>query len=345
VTRPDRPRYGRHVTYVYAAAQSAQDPLSGLVVSPEIPGRTTGERPPVVPPDWVRVRVRAATLNHHDVWSLRGVGLPPDRLPMVLGTDAAGVDDEGREVIVHAVVAPPGTDGDETLDPRRSLLSERYPGTLAPEVWVPARNLVPKDPAITWAEAASLPTTFLTAYRMLVTSGGLCPGQTVLVQGTIGGVASAAIILARACGLRVWATGRDAARRARAEDIGAHATFEAGARLPEQVDAVLDTAGAATWAHSLRALAPGGVLLIAGATTGDAPPADLRRVFFRSLRIHGVTMGTRAELARVQALLVASGARPLIDSVRPVTDARAAVERLLDGTSAGKLVLERSLQE
>lgn len=328
------------MTYVYATATAADDPLSGLVVAPELAGRAPGVRPPGVPPDWVRVRVRAATLNHHDLWSLRGVGLAQESLPMVLGTDAAGVADDGREVLVHAVVATPGFDGDETLDPRRSLLSERHPGTLAPEVWVPARNLVPKDPALTWAEAACLPTTFLTAYRMLVTSGGLRPGQTVLVQGTGGGVSSAAILLARACGLRVWVTGRDEERRRRAEGLGAHATFEAGARLPAQVDAVVDTAGAATWAHSLRALAPGGVLLVAGATTGEAPPAELRRVFFRSLRIHGVTMGTRTELARVQALLVATGTRPVLDSVRPVGQARAAFERLLSGEAFGKVVLE-----
>lgn len=327
------------MTYVYAAAQSPDDPLSGLEVSPALPGRRQGERPAGVPDEWVRVRVRAASLNHHDLWSLRGVGLPPDRLPMVLGTDAAGVDDGGRHVLVHAVIPSLGYEGDETLDPRRTLLSERYPGTLAPEVWVPPRNLVPKDPALTWAEAACLPTTFLTAYRMLFGSGNLRPGQTVLVQGTGGGVASAAIILARAGGLRVWATGRDDARRARAAGLGAHATFPAGARLPEQVDAVVDTAGAATWAHSLRAMVPGGVLLLAGATTGDAPPADLRRIFFRSLRIHGVVMGTRDDLARVQAFLVATGTRPALDSVRPATEARAALVRMLNGEAFGKLVL------
>lgn len=327
------------MTYVYAAAQSADDPLSGLEVAPSAPGREPGRRPEGVPADWVRVKVRAASLNHHDLWSLRGVGLPPERLPMILGTDAAGVDDDGREVLVHAVIASPGYDGDESLDPRRTLLSERYPGTLAPEVWVPGRNVVPKDPSLTWEEAACLPTTYLTAYRMLITSGGLRPGQTVLVQGTGGGVASAAIQLARAAGLRVWATGRDEARLSRALGLGAHAAFLAGARLPEQVDAVVDTAGAATWAHSLRSLAPGGVLTVAGATTGDMPPADLRRIFFRSLRVHGVTMGTRAELVRAQRLLVVTGTRPAIDSVRPAAEARAALTRMLSGAAFGKLVL------
>jgi NADPH:quinone reductase-like Zn-dependent oxidoreductase len=329
------------MTYVLAVDQDADDPLAGLDVAASAPGRRRGERPAGVPADWVRVRVRAAALNHHDIWSLRGVGLPAERLPMVLGTDAAGLADDGAAVVVHAVLASPGWAGDETLDPRRTLLSERYPGTLAPEVWVPAANLVPKDPALSWAQAACLPTAYLTAYRMLFSAAALRPGQTVLVQGTGGGVASAAIVLARAAGLRVWAAGRDPARRARAQALGAHAVVEPGARLPAQVDAVLDTVGAATWAHSLRALAPGGVLVVAGATTGDAPPAELRRVFFRSLRVHGVTMGTRQELVAVQRFLVASGVRPVVDAVLPVESAREGLARLASGEAFGKVVLVR----
>lgn len=329
------------MTYVLAVGQDDEHPLSGLAVAETAPGRSPGVRPAGVPEDWVRVRVRAASLNHHDLWSLRGVGLPAERLPMVLGTDAAGLDDDDRPVVVHSVLSSPGWAGDETLDPRRTLLSERYPGTFAPEVWVPAANLVPKDPALSWAEAACLPTAYLTAYRMLFGAAALRPGQRVLVQGTGGGVASAAIVLARAAGLRVWAAGRDEARRARALEIGAHGVVEAGGRLPEQVDAVVDTVGAATWGHSLRALVPGGVLAVAGATSGDAPPAELRRVFFRSLRIHGVTMGTRAELAAVQSFLVASGARPVVDAVLPVEQAADALARLAEGRAYGKVVLRR----
>lgn len=324
------------MTYVYAVSQDAQGSLDGLAVVDE-PLATTATGG--VPADWVRVRVRAASLNHHDLWSLRGVGLRPDQLPMVLGTDAAGVDDSGREVIVHCVIASEGVDGDETLDPRRTLLSERFPGTMAPEVWVPARNLVPKDPALSWAEAASLPTAYLTAYRMLFTAGGLRPGQTVLVQGAGGGVVTAAIVLGRAAGLRVWVTGRDPGRRARAVEIGAHQAFETGARLPEQVDAVIEVVGEATWSHSLKALKPGGVVVVAGATTGDAPSADLRRVFFRGLRVHGVTAGTRSELVAVQAFLVAAGVRPAIDSVWPMAEAADAFGRLASGESFGKVVL------
>ncbi|MFC4555994.1 zinc-binding dehydrogenase [Georgenia faecalis] len=317
---------------VRATAQDARDPLSGVTVADVAdPG----------PPEagWVPVDVRAAALNHHDLWSLRGVGLPADRLPMVLGTDAAGTDPDGRAVLVHAVLSTPGWEGDETLDPARTLLSERYPGTLAERVWVPARNLVPKHPDLTWAEAACLPTAYLTAYRLLFTAAALRPGRTVLVQGAGGGVATAAIVLGRAAGLRVWVTSRDEAKRARALEIGAHAAFATGERLPEQVDAVVETVGEATWGHSLRALRPGGTVAVAGATSGAMPPADLNRIFFRSLRVVGATMGTRDELVAVQEMLVATGARPVVDDVLPLSAAPQALARLAGGDVVGKLVL------
>ncbi|HEY6889417.1 MAG TPA: alcohol dehydrogenase catalytic domain-containing protein, partial [Solirubrobacter sp.] len=150
---------------VYVAHINANDPLSGLVVG--------SLDDPAVPPGWTTVEVRAASLNHHDLWSLRGVGLPADRLPMILGCDAAGVDADGNEVVVHSVVTSDEWRGDETLDPRRSILSERYPGTFAERVAVPRRNLVPKPPELSFAEAACLPTAWLTAYRMLTTKGRL----------------------------------------------------------------------------------------------------------------------------------------------------------------------------
>ncbi|HST81095.1 MAG TPA: alcohol dehydrogenase catalytic domain-containing protein, partial [Kineosporiaceae bacterium] len=153
----------------YVAATSPDDPLSVLQV---------GERPaPEVPEGWARVRLKAASLNHHDLFSLRGVGLPEDRLPMILGTDGAGIDDDGNEVIVHSVISDPAWRGDETLDPKRSLLSELHQGTLADEVVVPRRNLVPKPAGLSWEEAACLPTAWLTAYRMLFTQAQLGPGS------------------------------------------------------------------------------------------------------------------------------------------------------------------------
>jgi NADPH:quinone reductase-like Zn-dependent oxidoreductase len=317
----------------YAARIDPDDPLSGLEV---------GQRPePEVPEGWARVRLKAASLNHHDVFSLRGVGLPAERLPMILGCDGAGLDDDGREVIVHAVIADEGWRGDETLDPRRSLLSERYQGTLADEVAVPRRNLVPKPEWLTWAEAACLPTAWLTAYRMLFTKSGLQPGCTVLVQGAGGGVSTALIRLGAAAGYRVWATSRDEAKRARAEEFGATA-FESGARLPERVDAVMETVGAATWTHSVRSLRPGGTLVICGATSGANPKAtELNRVFFLQLKIVGSTMGTREELQRLLSFCERSGVRPVVDSELPLEQAREGIARVAAGDVVGKVVLIR----
>ena len=317
----------------YAARQSADDPLSALEV---------GERPSAeVPEGWTRVRVRATSLNHHDVWSLRGVGLPADRLPMILGCDAAGVDDDGNEVVVHAVVATPEWSGDETEDPRRSLLSEVHQGTFADEVVVPRRNLVPKPASLSFEEAACLPTAWLTAYRMLFTKSGVQPGGTVLVQGSGGGVATALIALGAAAGYRVWATSRDEQKRARAVDLGADQAFEPGARLPERVDAVLETVGKATWSHSLRSLRPGGTLVVSGATSGSDPSADLSRVFFLQLRVVGSTMGTREELQRLLRLCDTTGLRPVIDATMPLEDAREGFARMASGDLFGKVVFTR----
>lgn len=318
---------------VYADRFSPQDPLAGLVV---------GERPsPDVPDGWARVRVRAASINHHDLWTLRGVGLPADRLPMILGCDAAGTDDDGREVVVHAVVSEPGWSGDETLDPRRSLLSERFQGTFADEVVVPRRNLVPKPAELSFEEAACLPTAWLTAYRMLFTNAAVQPGGLVLVQGAGGGVATASVALGAAAGLRVWVTSRDAAKRDRALALGAEAAFDSGARLPQRVDAVLETVGAATWAHSLKALRPGGTVVVSGATSGMVVPTELNRVYFLQLRVVGSTMGTRDELERLAALLRLTGVRPLVDRVLPMDRAREGFAAMAAGELFGKVVLTR----
>lgn len=318
----------------YAARQSPDDPLSALEV---------GERPsPDVPDGWVRVRVKAASLNHHDLWSLRGVGLPADRLPMILGCDAAGIDDDGNEVVVHALIGDPDYRGDETQDPRRSLLSERFQGTFADEVVVPRRNLVPKPAALSWEEAACLPTAWLTAYRMLFTQSGLQPGATVLVQGAGGGVSTALIALGRAAGFQVWVTSRDEAKRARALELGADQAFESGARLPERVDAVMETVGAATWSHSVKAVRPGGTIVISGATSGDAPKAaELTRIFFLQLRVVGSTMGSRDELDRLIRFCGTTGVRPAIDTVMPLEQAADGFARMRDGDLVGKIVFTR----
>jgi NADPH:quinone reductase-like Zn-dependent oxidoreductase len=319
---------------VFASQFSAADPLSGLVL---------GDRPePSVPDGWTVVDVRATSLNHHDLWSLRGVGLKADQLPMILGCDAAGIDEDGDEVVIHAVVSHPDWLGDETLDPRRSLLSERYQGTMAERVAVPRRNLVPKPASLSFEEAACLPTAWLTAYRMLFTQGRLKPGDRVLVQGAGGGVASALITLARSAGLRVYATSRDEAKRARAEEIGAHLAVPTGERLPERVDAVMETVGAATWSHSVKSLRPGGTRVVSGATSGPNPDnAELTRVFFLQLRVQGSTMGTRDELRELVSFMELTGARPLIDTTMALSRARDGFAAMADGKVFGKIVFTR----
>ena len=319
---------------VYAESFSADEPLTGLVL---------GERPdPEVPDGWTTVTVKAASLNHHDLFSLRGVGLKQEQLPMILGTDAAGIDEDGNEVVVHGVISDPSWRGDETFDPKRSLLSERHQGSMAEKVAVPRTNLVPKPASLSFAEAACLPTAWLTAYRMLFTQGDLKAGDTVLVQGAGGGVATALITLARAGGLRVLATSRDEGKRARALEIGAHEVYESGARLPVKVDAVMETVGRATWSHSIRALRPGGRIVISGTTSGPKlDDAELTRIFFLQLSVIGSTMGTRSELASLVSMLDATGAKPLIDREIPMTEARDGFAAMAAGDVFGKIVFTR----
>ena len=319
---------------VYAESFDPDNPLAGLVL---------GERPdPVAPDGWTTVTVKAASLNHHDLFSLRGVGLKQEQLPMILGCDAAGIDEDGNEVVVHAVISDPSWSGDETFDPKRSLLSERHQGSIAEQVIVPRRNVIAKPASLSFEEAACLPTAWLTAYRMLFTRGQLKAGETVLVQGAGGGVATALIILARAAGLKVLATSRDEAKRTRALEIGAHEVFESGARLPVKVDAVMETVGRATWSHSIRALRPGGRIVTSGTTSGPKlDDAELTRIFFLQLSVIGSTMGTRDELAALVTMLDATGARPLIDRAIPMTDARDGFAAMLGGDVFGKIVFTR----
>jgi NADPH:quinone reductase-like Zn-dependent oxidoreductase len=313
---------------VTAARFSSDDPLSGLEL---------GEHAEPAPPEgWTTVTVKAASLNHHDVWTLRGVGISADRLPMILGCDAAGVDADGNEVVVHGVISD--REGDETLDPARSLLSERYDGTFAERVAVPRRNLIAKPAALSFADAACLPTAYLTAYRMLFDKSGLQPGSTILVQGAGGGVATALILLGRAAGFRIWATSRSEAKRERAARLGADQVFPAGARLPERVDAVMETVGEDTWAHSLKALRPGGRMVISGATSGTMPPADLARIFFLQLSVVGCTMGSRDQLARLVRFCEQTGLRPLIDRTLPLRDAPVGLAAMINGELFGKVV-------
>ncbi|OEV05844.1 zinc-binding dehydrogenase [Streptomyces oceani] len=314
----------------YAARIDPNQPLNGLEL---------GDRPePVTPPGWTTVNVKAASLNHHDLWSLRGVGLGEETLPMILGCDAAGVDADGNEVVLHSVVGQTGHGVDAREKP--SILTEKYQGTFAERVAVPQWNVLPKPKELSFEDAACLPTAWLTAYRMLFTRAGVRPGDSVLVQGAGGGVATAAIVLGAAAGLRIFATSRDEGKRRRALELGAEGVFESGARLPQRVDAVLETVGAATWSHSIKSLKPGGTLVISGATSGPNPPAtELNRVFFLELRVLGSTMGSKEELAGLLNFCAAKGLRPVIDSTLPLDRAREGFEKMAGGDLFGKIVL------
>jgi NADPH:quinone reductase-like Zn-dependent oxidoreductase len=312
----------------YAAGIDPDNPLAALVV---------GDRPEPVHPneDWVTVEVRASSLNHHDLWSLRGVGLAPDRLPMILGCDAAGVDPDGNEVVLYPVVA-------DLADPRGvSILSEYHQGTFAERVAVPRANLIRKPAGLSFADAACLPTAWLTAYRMLTGRGRVAEADSVLVQGAGGGVATAAVVLAVSLGKRVYATSRDPVKRERIAELGATAV-EPGARLPERVDVVIETVGAATFDHSLKVAAPGARIVVSGATSGHLPTVNLRRVFAMHLEILGTSMGTADELAELMELCVARQIRPVVDGVHSFSAVRGAFERLASGEVFGKLVLDHT---
>ncbi|MEU8374095.1 zinc-binding dehydrogenase [Micromonospora sp. NPDC048894] len=312
----------------YASRFDADNPLAAL---------TVGDRPEPAHPadDWVTVQVRASSLNHHDLWSLQGVGLADGQLPMILGCDAAGTDPDGNEVVIYPVLPTPG-------DPRGvSILSEHYQGTLAERVAVPRMNLLPLPAGLSATDAACLPTAWLTAWRMLTTRGRIADGEAVLVQGAGGGVATAAVALGLALGKRVYATSRDAAKRERVAALGATAV-EPGARLPERVDVVIETVGAATFDHSLKSAAPMARIVVAGATSGHLPPVNLRRVFAMQLEILGTSMGTPDELTELLAFCAEHEVRPVVDSVVPFSRVADAFARLRSGEVFGKVVVDHT---
>ena len=326
---------------VYASAVNHDDPLSVLAV---------GDQPePQSRPFWSTVSVRAVTVNHHDVWSLQGVGLSAEQTPMILGTDAVGILDEdipgkhglkaGREVVLYTFV---GTDGAGVAPgERRTILSEKYPGTMAEKTAVPSANVFAKPSNLTEIEAAALGTSWLTAYSLLFDAAGVKPGDSVLIQGAGGGVSTAAIQLAQAAGLEVFVTSREADKRVKALKLGAHAAFEIGARLPSKVDAVIESVGAATWSHSMKSVRPGGTIAICGATTGDQPGAELTRLFFQDIRVQGSTMGSREDFARLLRFVERANLRPTIDSVFSGLDAAPeAFAKMIEGNVFGKIAIE-----
>jgi NADPH:quinone reductase-like Zn-dependent oxidoreductase len=324
---------------VYAKGVSADLPLTMLEV---------GERPAPLPRSgWSMIDVTAASVNHHDLWSLQGVGLGAQATPMILGTDAAGVlhDDipaagglkAGDAVVPYTVI---GSDGAGVAPgERRSILSERYPGTMAEQVSVPGANVFAKPGNLTDVEAAVLGTSWLTAYAMLFSAARVRPGDSVLVQGAGGGVSTAAVQLAHAAGIEVFVTSRSAERRECAVALGADAAYEPDARLAHKVDAVIESVGRATWSHSIRSVRPGGTVAVCGATTGDQPGAELTRIFFQDIRIQGNTMGSREDFARLLRFVAHADLHPVIDGSYDFDHADEAFARLRRGEVFGNLVL------
>ncbi|WP_432906682.1 zinc-binding dehydrogenase [Micromonospora matsumotoense] len=288
---------------------------------------------PAAPPGWVDVDVRAGALNMHDLWTLRGVGTAPHDGPRVIGSDAAGVAG-GRDVIVYPVL--PTAPNGRTV-PHATLLPDVGYGVLAERIVVPAAHLVPKPARLSWAEAASLPTAWLTAYRMLFTRAAVAPGQVVLVQGAGGGVATAAISLAVAAGATVMVTSRSPAKRERALALGAAVALDSGARTPELADIVVETVGPATFAHSTRATRAGGTIVVCGGTSGFTAELDLPRLFAREISVHGATMGTLDEFVALVGFVDTHRVRPAVDSVVDLADIRVQAGRMLAGAGFGKL--------
>ena len=339
----------------FATAAGGPKPLDNLAV---------GDRKVPDPPRGaVRLRTRAVSLNHHDLWTLAGVGAPSS-FPWTLGCDAAGTVDAygpdtaerlppGTPVVANAVVTCGDCEAclgpDETSCQKFAILSDGgWEGTFAEYCVVPAANLFVLPHDLSFEQAACLPTAYLTAYRMLFTKASVRPGDTILIQGAGGGLSTAVELLARAAGVRVSVSSRDPAKRFAALARGVDQAVATGRSAAKEVmeltdgvgvDAVIESVGEATWATSLRALRRGGAVVVAGATSGADPPADLRRVFWRQLRILGSTMGTRAEFAALLATLKATGLRPLIDSTYPLAEAKRAFERLDGGEVTGKVVI------
>ena len=320
---------------VYAKEANVNDPIASVVV---------GERPePIVQEGWVRVKVTHASLNRHDIFTLRGMTSQerPIPFPMILGNDAAGLLEDGTPVVLYPVMGTDSWKADETIDPHWHVLSELVPGTMADYVAVPKRNAVTIPEGLSPLNASLLGTAWLTAYRSLFTKSRLIPGQTLLVQGASGGMSTALIQMGRAAGFEVWVTTRNDEGAAIAERLGANRVLRHGEALPHRVDAVVDNIGAATWADSLKAVKRGGVLVINGITTGHAAETDLLRIFVEQIDIRGTIMGTLEEMKAMMQFVIRNNITPEVGAVVPMTAAREAIRNMIEGRTRGKTVFTR----
>ncbi|MGE5664843.1 MAG: zinc-binding dehydrogenase [Deltaproteobacteria bacterium] len=318
---------------------------------------------PTAGPGQVRVRVRAAALNHLDIFVRNGIPGITLAFPHVLGSDGAGTVESvgdgvtgvkpGDEVVLNPGISCGTCEfclrGEHSLCVTFHLIGEHIAGTFAEHVVVPAVNARPKPEALSWEEAAAFPLTYLTAWRMLVTKARVKPGESLLVIGIGGGVSIAALQIAKMLGLVVCVTSGSADKLARARELGADFGVDHSAgdfsrevrRLTGRrgVDIVLDSVGKATWKRSIASLARGGRLLTCGATTGADPEEDIARIFWNQLTVYGSTMGTHAEFADLVRVVATGRLRPVVDTVLPLAQAREAQRRLEEKRQFGKIVL------
>jgi len=286
----------------------------------------------------VLVALRAASLNHLDLWIRKG--LPSVPKPRILGADGAGIRvDTGERVVIN-----PGIEHGATI----TVVGEHMDGTHAELVAVPEENVYPLPERLSFEQAAAFPLVFETAYRMLVTKVGLGEGEWVLLWGIGGGVSTAALAIAKALGARAIVTSSSDEKLARGRELGAdatvnHATGDVAAAVKEAtgegVDVVVEHVGEATWKTSLQVVRPGGRIAVCGATSGPNPPAQLHRIWWKQLTIYGSTMGTKEDFEGAYELVASGRAAPVVDEVFPLAEARAAHERLEAGAQLGKIVL------
>ncbi|HYK07453.1 MAG TPA: zinc-binding dehydrogenase [Gaiellaceae bacterium] len=289
---------------------------------------------PVAGPGEVLVELRAASLNHLDLWVRKG--LPSVPKPRILGADGAGIRvDTGERVVIN-----PGLEHGNVI----TVIGEHTDGTHAELIAVPEANVFPLDDSISFETAAAFPLVYETAFRMLVTRSQLAAGEWVLIWGIGGGVATAAFEIARAIGAKTLVTSGSEAKLQTAREWGAdlavpHADAAAAAKELGGVDLVVETVGEATWKDSLAAVKAGGRVVVCGATTGPNPPAQLHRFWWKQLTVYGSTMGTRADFLGAYELVRSGRARVHVDSTFPLADIRSAHERLEAGEQLGKIVL------
>ena len=284
------------------------------------------------------IHLRAASLNRLDLWVRQG--LPSVPKPRILGADGAGVDASGRRVVIN-----PGVEHGDKI----TVIGEHSDGTHAELIAVPASNVYELPEEISFEAAAAFPLVFETVYRMLVTRAGLQQSEWVLVWGVGSGIGSASLVIAKALGAQVVATSSSDAKLERARELGAdavvnHKDGDVVAAVREAtggpgVDVVVEHVGEATWQTSLQAVRPQGRIAVCGATSGPNPKAALHRVWWKQLTILGSTMGTRTDFEGAYELVKTGRATPVVDSVFPLADARAAHERMESGEQFGKIVL------